>query len=203
VFGPKIIAMREHYNDPALESRFITEDMGQRPWREDIPISLPPTLKDEALALRNRLLHFRFCHLFDTKIDPSALLAGVEPRLNQIALPLLSMVDDPVLRAEIGAWLSNEQEEKMSQRQVTIEGRVLATLREAFAASNGMPVSIGDITERFNATHSAEYGQLVSYKWIGHVVRKNLRLTTSKSGGIYVVPTSEKHKLETLSARYN
>ena len=40
VFGPKIIAMRGSYDDPALESRFITEDMGLRPWREDIPISL-------------------------------------------------------------------------------------------------------------------------------------------------------------------
>ncbi len=103
VFGPKIIAMRGSYDDPALESRFLTEDMGLRPLRQDIPISLPHALKEEALALRNRLLHFRFCHLFDTKPDTSALLAGVEPRVNQIALPLLSLVDDCVLRAEIGA----------------------------------------------------------------------------------------------------
>ena len=95
VFGPKIIAMRGSYDDPALESRFLTEEMGLRPLRKDIPISQPSALKDEALALRNRLLHFRFCHLFDTKPDPSALLAGVEPRVNQIALPLLSLVDDP------------------------------------------------------------------------------------------------------------
>ena len=96
VFGPKIIAMRGSYDDPALESRFLTEDMGLRPLREDIPISQPDDLKEEALALRNRLLHFRFCHLFKTKPDPNALLAGVEPRMNQIVLPLLSMVDDPV-----------------------------------------------------------------------------------------------------------
>src|SRR5665213_482298 len=88
VFGPKIIAMRGSYDDPALESRFLTEDMGMRPMRADIPISQPSALREEALALRNRLLHFRFCHLFETKPDSSALITGVEPRVNQIVLPL-------------------------------------------------------------------------------------------------------------------
>ncbi len=40
VFGPKIIASRGSYDDRALESRFITEDMGNRSLRNDIPINL-------------------------------------------------------------------------------------------------------------------------------------------------------------------
>src|SRR5665213_1158376 len=88
VFGPKIIAMRGSYDDPALESRFLTEDMGMKSIRDDITIPLPNALREEALALRNRLLHFRFCHLFETKPDSSALITGVEPRVNQIVLPL-------------------------------------------------------------------------------------------------------------------
>ncbi len=202
VFGPKIIAMRGSYDDPALESRFITEDMGLRPLRENIPISQPPALKDEALALRNRLLHLRFCHLFDTKPDTSALLAGVEPRVNQIALPLLSLVDDPALRAEIGALFKSEQAERKYQRRETVEGRVLAIVRDAFTATDGTPVSIGVIAERFNAAHGSEYGQPVSQKWIGHVVRNGLRLSTRKSGGVYVIPVSEKPQIDALAARY-
>lgn len=202
VFGPKIIAMRGSYDDPALESRFLTEDMGLRPLRADIPISQPDDLKGEALALRNRLLHFRFCHLFETKPDPNALLAGVEPRVNQIVLPLLSMVDDPGLRTEIAERLMQEQSEHRHQRRDTVEGRVLAILHEAFLASDGTPLSIGIIADRFNKAHGAEYGQPVSQKWMGHIVRKNLRLATHKTNGVYIVPISEKPKVDALSARY-
>src|SRR5215210_3964736 len=37
VFGPKLIATRGYFEDRALESRCITEDLGQRPLREGIP----------------------------------------------------------------------------------------------------------------------------------------------------------------------
>jgi hypothetical protein len=57
VFGPKIIAMRGSYDDPALESRFLTEDMGLRTLRSDIPIAQPDSLKEEALSLRNHRGH--------------------------------------------------------------------------------------------------------------------------------------------------
>ncbi len=60
VFGPKLIGMREHFSDRALESRFLTEETGQRPLRADISIHLPGALHQEALALRNRLLAWRF-----------------------------------------------------------------------------------------------------------------------------------------------
>ncbi|HEY1613096.1 MAG TPA: zincin-like metallopeptidase domain-containing protein [Rhizomicrobium sp.] len=59
VFGPKIIATRAPFQDRALESRFLTEETGSRPLRPDIPIHFPNCHKDEALELRNRLLHFR------------------------------------------------------------------------------------------------------------------------------------------------
>jgi len=202
VFGPKIIAMRGSYDDPALESRFLTEDMGLRPMRADIPISQPSALREEALALRNRLLHFRFCHLFETKPDSSALITGVEPRVNQIVLPLLSLVDDTDQRAEIVARLVQEQAEQKDRRSGTVEARILGILREAFSTSDATPVSMGVIADRFNAAHGAEYGQPVSDKWVAHVVRKSLRLPTRKSNGVFIVPVSEKPKIDALSARY-
>jgi hypothetical protein len=202
VYGPKIIAMREAYDDPALESRFITEDTGLRPLRENISISLPPAFHDEALALRNRLLHFRFCHLFSIKPDLGVAIAGVEPRMNQIAMPLLSLVDDPDLRAEIGARFMREQAERTDQRQESMEGRVVAILKEVAATAETIPVSIGAITDRFNAVHGSDYGYSISYKWIGRIVRKNLRIATRRTNGVYVVPASEFSKIEALSARY-
>src|SRR6266849_11129226 len=41
VFGPKIVATRSSYDDKGLESRFLTQEMGSRRLRHDIPINLP------------------------------------------------------------------------------------------------------------------------------------------------------------------
>ena len=67
VFGPKIIAMRGSYDDPALESRFLTEDMGLRPMRADIPISQPTALRAEALRFATAF----FISAFAIYLEPS------------------------------------------------------------------------------------------------------------------------------------
>lgn len=56
VFGPKIITSRNNYEDMALESRFITEEVGWQKIRDDIPLTLPGSFHIEALKLRNKLL---------------------------------------------------------------------------------------------------------------------------------------------------
>ncbi|TAL04089.1 MAG: hypothetical protein EPO08_02425 [Rhodospirillaceae bacterium] len=201
VYGPKIIAMRGSFEDRALESRFLTEETGTRPLRDDVPLFLPPSMKAEALSLRNRLLHFRLCNFFDINTDATALIEGIEPRLNQTALSLLSLVDDADVRSAIQAALVEENANTLSERRETLEGAVLASVVEAFAATDGENVPIRDIAERFNATHRVEYGGPVSNRWIGNMLRKGLRLTPHKSNGIYVVPISEKSKIDVLAKR--
>jgi len=83
VFGPKLVAMRGSFEDQALESRFLTEETGMRPLRSDIPIQLPKALREEALVLRNRLLHFRLSEFFSIEPDLSALIEGADPRLTR------------------------------------------------------------------------------------------------------------------------
>jgi hypothetical protein len=202
VFGPKLIATREPFQDRALESRFLTEETGTHPMRADIPIHLPATMKDEALQLRNRLLHFRFSEFFKIKTDPSALMEGVEPRLNQTALSLLSLVDDPALRVDIQAFLMDANADAVRARQEAPEVRVLEAVLAAFAAHEDSAPSIGEITERFNELFPAEYGARMQPKWIGGVVRTRLRLATRKSNGVYLIPVTERPKLDTLAHRY-
>ena len=59
VYGPKIVGMRGSYDDRALESRFLTEEMSGRALPAGIPISLPEVQEEEALALRSTLLMYR------------------------------------------------------------------------------------------------------------------------------------------------
>jgi len=201
VFGPKILAMRGSYDDPALESRFLTEEMGLRPLRPDISIPLPDQMEEEALALRNRLLHYRLCHLFEIKPDTSLLSPQLEARTNQIALPLLSLMDDPDLRAAVVQRLQLEQEERQARRRDSVEGKVLGVVIELTAKK--WPVSVGSVASQFNQRHGPDMGWIVSEKWIGNILRNRLRLTTQKSKGVYIVASEEKSKVATLAARYN
>jgi hypothetical protein len=202
VFGPKIIAMRGRFEDKALESRFLTEETGSRPLRADIPIQLPDSLKAEALVLRNRLLHFRFSEFFKIKTDTSALLPGIEPRLNQTAISLLSLVDEPSTRAEISAWLVAENARILGNRRATTEADVAAALLKAFAASGAHHVPLRTIVDHFNDAHEVQYGHPMTPRWIGHMLRARLDISTHKSGGVFVVPASERPKVNALALRY-
>ena len=182
VFGPKLIAMRESFKDTALESRFLTEETGMRPLRADVPIQLPPALKTEALKLRNRLLHFRFCEFSRVKSDTSAIVKGIEPRLNQTALSLLSMVDDAALRVELQTWLIAQNERTIADRRATPEAGVVAALTAAFLASDKHHVLLGAITDRFNDAHEAAYGHPMTHKWVGYMLRVRFAATSAPPG---------------------
>src|SRR5262249_17216092 len=101
VFGPKIIATRGFFDDRALESRCLTEEMGQGRLRPDIPINLPSRQRDEALQLRNKLLLFRFRNYGKRKPIEDLVDRNIEPRLNQIFVPLLSIIEDLDARRDL------------------------------------------------------------------------------------------------------
>jgi hypothetical protein len=168
--------------------------------RSDIPVHLPAQMKAEALELRNRLLHFRLCHFFKMQTDVSALMQGVDPRVNQTALSLLSVIDDLALRKEVQQALIEEDAARQSERQDTAEARVLAATRDAFAASQSSRVPLREITERFNSSYRTQYGSEMTHRWIGHILRKQFRVRIHKSKGIYVLDGSERAKVEALAA---
>lgn len=201
VFGPKLIAMREGFQDPALESRFLTEETGQRPLRSDIPIHLPQSLKSDALALRNRLLAWRFKARRVVAPDPARLLDTVSPRLNQTALALLSIVDDPLVRDAICRELVGGEARVLRERASSTEATMLRALQDAFQDVSTPYAPIAAVAERFNAA-TGPSGKNVGNKWVGSFVRKHLRLDTMKTRGVYVVPQSERAKVNTLAIRY-
>jgi len=150
VFGPKVVSMRGSFSDRALESRFLTEEMGGRAMRGDIPIQLPNSLKDDALALRNRLLHFRLTNLFTIASDPDRAIAGIEPRLNQTALSLLSLMDANGPREELRLRLQRRHAEIVERRQ-TPESRAFAAVAEAMRNSARTEIRLSEVAARMNA----------------------------------------------------
>jgi hypothetical protein len=200
VFGPKIVAMRGTFEDEALESRFITEETRLGELRPDIPIHLPPRWKAEALALRNKLLHFRLSNYFAIEADAAALIPGAEPRLNQSALALLSLVDDPDARLGMQSYLLEANTARRMRLGETLDAKVVEAI---ISASNknraGIPLSA--VAEEFNREWSFQFG-FMSNRAIGSIVRTRFRLNPHKSNGIYVIPSAERSHISSLAYRF-
>ncbi|WP_157083459.1 hypothetical protein [Bradyrhizobium manausense] len=202
VFGPKIVATRGRYEDRALESRFITEETGARPLRKDIPINLPPTFKDEARELRNKLLLYRFRRRHEITLDPSLADPTLEPRINQIMLPLLSVLSDRLLQAELRNAAKRAQDSIIAERGLLMEAQVLEVLMEQMLSSSRSVVPVAEVTSGMIRRYGAEYERPLTNRWIGSILRKKLNLVTYKFHGVYVVPMAEREKTEMLCQRY-
>lgn len=200
VYGPKLVAMRHSFSDRALESRFLTEETGQRSLRQDIPIQSPPALAEEARTLRNALLTWRLTHRGTVRTDPSRAAADVEPRLNQTTLSLLSLMDDPAARARVHAELARAQIRIQTERAGSSDGVLVRILAELFATRDRVPVSA--IAEAYNAADETPQRSPVSPRWVGWRLREGLKLSTAKSNGVFVVPASEGDKVRALAHRF-
>lgn len=202
VFGPKIVATRGSYDDKGLESRFITEEMGSRRLRSDIPINLPESFKDEARELRNKLLLYRFHRRMEVKLDETLIDPKLEPRLNQILVPLLSVVSDESLRSELRSMALDAQLSLVADRGLLVEAQVLEILAELIAGSSRSVVPVAEVVTIFIERYGFEYERPITNRWIGSILRKRLNISTYKSHGVYVVPVSDRSKIELLCTRY-
>ena len=201
VFGPKLIGMRESYQDLALESRFLTEETHRKELRADIPIHTPTAMRQEALSLRNRLLAWCFTARFSVGPDASRLAEGVSPRFNQTALALLSIVDDEAVRVRIRDELVAGEARVLNERASSAAHTMLGVVIEAFRDASTPHVSIAELAERFSRISPEKLYRRPTNKWVGCVLRDQLRLVTTKTGGVYVVPQTERPKIEALAAR--
>ena len=200
VYGPKLIATRGYFEDRALESRCLTEETSGRTLRDDIPISLPPEHREEALHLRNKLLLYRLRNLGANGGSIASPDRGIEPRLNQIFLPLLSVVKDQNDREELRALARRYHGEMISERGMDLEAQILEVIRDLRSA--GQPLAVKEITSWLQDRHGEEYERKITTKWIGNVLRRKLQLKPTRSRSGYVLPPEELPKVDRLYDRY-
>jgi hypothetical protein len=201
VYGPKIVGMREGFSDLALESRFFTERMGMRPLRSDITIHLPPEFHAEALALRNDLLAWRLSHYHQVQPDLSRLCKAASARGKQMALSLLSLIDDPALRAALSERRLADDELIGGADETATETRMIRALHDAFADAMRPSVPIAEVARRFNTGAESGLEVPMNNRWVAWFVRTQLRIATMKSGGVSVVPATERAKVAALLSR--
>lgn len=199
VFSPKVLASRYLYKDTALESRMITEDMNTNFPRKDVPFNIPDCFWDEALAIRNKLLMFRFRNKGKSKIKPELEDRSIEPRLNQIAVPLMSIVDDAGLIAEIQSEIRGYNEKIKTDRTLGYHYQILDAICSLLDRGYEQP-TIKQITDLYNK--DLGYSEAITSKKMGYMVRKMLDLKTNKTRDGYVVCESNLPKIGKLRKRY-
>jgi len=202
VFGPKLVATRGYFEDRALESRCLTEEMGGSRLRSEVPVTLPESWKDEALSLRNKLLLFRFRTLHIRRAVEPLIDHAIEPRLNQIFLPLLSVVEDERARDEIRALARRYHGELVAERGMDAEAQILEVIRDMRMGNPETRLEVKEITSWFNDRYGTEYERKITTKWVGGIIRRRLQLRTQKSHGVFIIPPWELPKLGRLFERY-
>ncbi|HEX3033935.1 MAG TPA: hypothetical protein VHT73_02235 [Thermodesulfobacteriota bacterium] len=200
VYGPKVIATRNLFQDKALESRCLTEEMGQRKLREDIPINLTDEHRDRALQLRNQLLMFRFKNLGRRRVDPSLIDRNIEPRLNQVFVPLLSVIEDEKVRVGLRGIAREYHKQMVSDRGMETEAQVLEVIRKMFGMRE--EPTIKGITSHFIEHHGNDYERKITPKWIGSIIRRKLKIKTERRMEGFVISGAELSKLERLYEKY-
>jgi len=199
VFGPKVIATRQLYTDTALESRMITEDMNLNFPRTDVPYNIPNSFWDEALEIRNQLLMFRFRNKGKSKIKTDLENRNIEPRLNQIAIPLMSIIEDQDIIQEIQCHIKEYNEKIKTDRTLNYNYQILDAICELIDYGFTTP-TVKQVTEIFNK--DLGYSEVITTKKMGYLIRKTLDIKTEKTRDGYVVSDSNKEKIEILRKRY-
>ena len=202
VFGPKIVATRGFFQDRALESRCVTEDMRGGSLRSEIPLNLDDSFHEEARNLRNQLLLYRLRHFKDARGQTRAGARDLEPRLQQIFGPLVSVIDDVSARGRVIAVLGKLNEDAVEERSESAEAQVLCVIRELVAKGPEARLAIQDITSAFLARYGSEYERRITPHWVGSIVRRRLGLRPSKSTGTYLLRPEDVARLPALYARY-
>jgi hypothetical protein len=200
VFGPKLLATRGFFDDAALESRFLTEEMDSLRLRDDIPISLPAEHEQEALRLRNQLLLFRFRNYAKPRDLAANLDRSLEPRLAQIFAPLLAIVDDEETLADLRELARSYHGEIVADRGLGIEADLLTLLVDLWGTASEPP-TVKDVAARFAERNPAAYAH-VGAKRVGWLIRRRLGLETVRSRVGYTVPPPKQERLDRLTERY-
>jgi len=201
VFGPKLVATRGFFQDKALESRCLTEDMRGGALRPGVPLNLDDRFREEALRLRNQLLLYRLRHFHDVRT-----LAGehgdLEPRLTQVFGPLFSVIEDPKARERISASLQKFNDDIKDERAESVEAELLAVVRDLVARGPEQSLTVKEITTEFLVRHGGEYERRATPRWVGSILRRRLGLRPTRNTGVFALSPEEIAKLQSLYARY-
>jgi ABC-type transporter Mla subunit MlaD len=109
---------------------------------------------------------------------------GIDPRLNQTALALSSLIDEPELRDKLSRYLRDRHADLARTRARDVVSRTMSAVRKAFEDTERLVVPLNEITDRVNAASDA-FSELVTTRRVGRVLREH-SIPLRKSNGTIV-----------------
>jgi len=204
VFSPKVIATRETFNDKALESRFLVEEMGRGSLRRDIPRNLRDSFYDEARDIRNKLLMWRFRNFHKEISEQDEILEGVHPRLHQIITPLLEIIESDEMKNSLKNFVRGYNSELTADRGLSRESDIVFSICKIQHEENKKEVTVGEIAASINED-IMDFDDRLTPRKIGWYLRSRLQLKAYKTRKGYSLSlTDEKNneKLEFWKERF-
>ncbi len=190
VFGPKIVATREKFNDRALESRFLVEEMGIGRLRNDIPRRLSDEFWDEALILRNKLLMWRFRNYFKNLNFYEKPIEGIHPRLSQIVSPLMTIIESEDMKEELKVFIQKYNEELTSDRNLSRESEIIFAILKIENDSNKKNITVGEISNFINQ-ETFDFDDKITAKKVGWYLSSKMQLKTERTRDGFVLNTNK------------
>lgn len=154
VFGPKLIATRELFQDKATESRCLTMEVMGGPVKRGIPRILNKGFYQEALSIRNMLLTWRmYTWQEEIEVSDDDFDSKIEDRLNQVTMSLKKLVADEEMKVDIQEFIRTYNQKLILERSDTLEAKILEALVKIRDATpkmiSGEPywdLTIGNVT---------------------------------------------------------
>lgn len=197
VYCPKIIWGRMEFKDKAIESRCLTNIM-KRSTRDDIPISITNEFYQEAQILRNKLMKYRYDYydsipIFNNKID------GLEPRLNQIINPILSLVNNNSTKEIIINLLKNKQKDILEERRQSILWVILTIIHNKFHTLWIQEIYYKDLLDDIEVL---EWTKTLNSRKLWSILKQNRLKWLRKNDWTVLVYEENKIELERLYNEY-
>ena len=193
VFCPKIVATRETFSDKALESRFLVEEMGAGKLRADIPRTLDEDFYQDARYIRNKLLMWRLKNYFEPINHNQDLIEGIHPRLNQIVMPLLSIIKDNAIRDRLRTFIIKYNSELVADRGLSWESDIVFAILKLEHDTKASEVTVKQITMEVNREIDISDDTLQARK-VGWYLRARLQLKPYKTRKGFVLSFKENRK---------
>jgi hypothetical protein len=147
VYSPKIISTRNRFEDAATESRCITLETEERTVSPRVPLQLPIEFEQEALALQNKLLQWRFDYFREVKANEDGLRESLSPRTAETGSSLRAIVPNDEWKQKLIRFLRNMDEARNEESE---KGAVLRAVK--FLVSNGWKsATVAEVTQRANS----------------------------------------------------
>lgn len=201
VYGPKVIASREMFEDDALESRCLTQIMLGSD-RSDIPPNEDAAFWAEAELLRNKLLMFRFRNWHRVgDVHNVQRSEGISSRVHQVTVALRSLAWTPAIESDITSFIQQQQGSLLEEKQNSIDGVLFQSLVSCRERSDS--VTCKEIRDEAEKLFPDDV--LPTYRKIGSIVKNQFGLKikhVSRGNAIDFTDRGNQAQFERTQKRY-